>query len=107
MITTLNGVLYAVKYLHMQNGSPVATGTWVSAGQAIGRVGATGNVTGPHCHIEIYQIGTADQFSSYVQNWDGDLTFGCGWAHGSLGTYGRRCDAGAGVPCRVRPENYF
>lgn len=107
LITTLNGVLYAVKYLHMQYGSPIAAGTWVSAGQTIGKVGATGNVTGPHCHIEIFRIGTAAQFSSYVQNWNGDLAFGCGWAHGSLGTYGRRCDAGAGTPCRVRPENYF
>lgn len=107
LITTLNGVLYAVKYLHMQYGSPIKTGTWVSAGQSIGKVGATGNVTGPHCHIEVFQIGSASQFSSYIQNWNGDLSFGCGWAYGSYGTYGRRCDAGYGVPCRMRPENFF
>lgn len=106
LITTLGDTLYAVKYLHMQKGSPIAKGTFVSAGQAIGRVGATGNVTGPHCHIEIFMIGKASDFTSYIRSWNGDLAFGCGWA-GSYDGYGRRCDHGYGIPCRIRPENYF
>lgn len=98
--------MYAVKYLHMQNGSPIPTGTKVTGGDYIGRVGSTGNSSGPHCHIEIFKIGAASDFASYVKNWNGDLTFGCGWA-GSYDGYGRRCEAGYGIPCRIRPESVF
>ncbi len=104
LLTVVNGSLYAVKYLHMQYGSPIALGTQVKAGDYIGRVGATGNVTGPHCHIEIFYLGDASNFSNYLRTWNGDLAFGCGWA-GSYGGYGRRCQDGYGAPCRIRPEN--
>lgn len=106
LLTVVNGSLYAVKYLHMQYGSPIALGTQVKAGDYIGKVGATGNVTGPHCHIEIFYLGDASNFSNYLRTWNGDLAFGCGWA-GSYGGYGRRCQDGYGAPCRVRPESYI
>ncbi len=104
LLTAVNGSLYAVKYLHMQYGSPIALGTQVKAGDYIGRVGATGNVTGPHCHIEIFYLGDASNFTNYLRTWNGDLAFGCGWA-GSYGGYGRRCQDGYSAPCRIRPEN--
>lgn len=106
LVVAVGDTLYAVKYLHMQNGSPIATGTKVTGGDYIGRVGSTGNSSGPHCHIEIFKIGAASDFASYVKNWNGDLTFGCGWA-GSYDGYGRRCEAGYGIPCRIRPESVF
>lgn len=106
LVVAVGDTLYAVKCLHMQNGSPIATGTKVTGGDYIGRVGSTGNSSGPHCHIEIFKIGAASDFASYVKNWNGDLTFGCGWA-GSYDGYGRRCEAGYGIPCRIRPESVF
>lgn len=106
LVVVVGDTLYAVKYLHMQYGSPIATGTKVTAGDYVGRVGSTGNSSGPHCHVEIFKIGSASDFSSYVKNWSGDLTFGCGWA-GSYDGYGRRCEAGYGIPCRIRPESVF
>ena len=106
LVVAVGDTLYAVKYLHMQNGSPIPTGTKVTGGDYIGRVGSTGNSSGPHCHIEIFKIGAASDFASYVKNWNGDLTFGCGWA-GSYDGYGRRCEAGYGIPCRIRPESVF
>ncbi|MFH9726248.1 peptidoglycan DD-metalloendopeptidase family protein [Streptomyces sp. NPDC017254] len=45
-------------YAHMSQ-MLTAAGAPVSAGQVIGRVGDTGNVTGPHLHLEARQNGTA------------------------------------------------
>ncbi|SCL51538.1 M23 family metallopeptidase [Micromonospora peucetia] len=39
-------------YLHMIESPAVRAGQWVSTGQQLGRVGSTGNSTGPHLHYE-------------------------------------------------------
>jgi len=101
-LTVVNGSLYAVSYYHMMLGSPVAAGTVLSAGDYVGQVGSAGNSTGPHCHVEIMYLGDGSDFSYYAQHWNGDFSFGCGWQG-----YDRKCDAGYGAPCRIRPETVF
>ena len=56
-ITTSNG--YTITYRHMHSYSnAVNNGYSISKGDALGKVGSTGNVTGPHLHIDIYGSGT-------------------------------------------------
>ena len=48
---------YTTRYAHMSS-LIVSAGQYVEKGQIIGYEGATGNVTGPHLHFEVYQNGT-------------------------------------------------
>lgn len=51
----IDGVAYTTVYAHMQSGSmTVRVGDQVLAGQQLGRVGNTGQSTGPHLHLEIW-----------------------------------------------------
>ena len=47
-----HGSGYSTLYAHL-SGNAVSTGQYVSAGQTIGYLGASGNATGTHCHFEI------------------------------------------------------
>lgn len=48
---------YTTRYAHMSS-MVVSKGQYVEKGQLIGYEGATGNVTGPHLHYEVYENGT-------------------------------------------------
>ncbi len=51
----IGGRLVTSLYAHMQAGSiQVSVGQQVTAGQTLGRVGSTGQSTGPHLHLEMY-----------------------------------------------------
>lgn len=56
------------RYAHMQAGSlNVRVGQYVYAGQQIGRIGSTGNVTGPHLHFEVLKYGTKVNPYPYIR----------------------------------------
>lgn len=48
---------YETKYLHMQSASPLKIGDQVGNGTIIGKVGSTGNSTGPHLDVRILRNG--------------------------------------------------
>lgn len=51
----IGGELVTSSYAHMQYGSiAVSEGQRVTAGQQLGRVGTTGQSTGPHLHLEMF-----------------------------------------------------
>ena len=59
---------YKTRYAHMQSGSmSVSAGQKVSAGQGIGRVGRTGNTTGPHLHFEVIYRGQQQNPMNYIK----------------------------------------
>lgn len=57
---------YSSLYAHM-SARYVGTGDSVSKGQMIGRVGSTGNSTGPHLHFEIRYYGEKKNPMNYVK----------------------------------------
>ena len=55
------------RYAHMQPGSLfVRVGQSVSQGQQVGRIGSTGNVTGPHLHFEVLKHGAKVNPLNYI-----------------------------------------
>ncbi len=61
---------YVTLYAHM-SGNAVSEGQWVSAGQCVGYMGATGNASGTHLHFEIRINGStvdpAGWFPGYMK----------------------------------------
>lgn len=57
---------YVTLYAHCSE-LLVSPGETVTQGQVIARVGATGNVTGPHLHFEVYYNGVRQDPASYIQ----------------------------------------
>ena len=54
-------------YAH-QSAQSVRVGEMVKTGQVIGRVGMTGNTTGPHLHFEVRQRGSATDPEKWLRN---------------------------------------
>ncbi|MCI6272123.1 MAG: M23 family metallopeptidase [Erysipelotrichaceae bacterium] len=102
LLTNINNTLYVVKYIHMSKGTPVLTGSIVNAGDVIGQVGKSGNTTGPHVHVEIFNLGN-DNINDFINRWNGDLSFGTGYKEKGLQNL---CSL-KGSPCREKPESKF
>ena len=101
LLVTVGQNLYGVKYFHLQSGSPIASGQTVKAGQMIGRLGTSGNSSGPHVHVEVINLGRRS-INEYIQTWNGSLHHGIGM------NLANRCDYnGNRVPCRMDPGKAF
>ncbi len=60
---------YKTRYAHMISGSiTVKVGDYVEAGRTLGRVGSTGNSTGPHLHFEVIYRGEEQNPKYYIYN---------------------------------------
>ncbi len=105
MLCNVNGTLYAISFAHLaREGMTVSAGQTVSQGQVIAATGNSGNSSGPHCHIEVYNLGNMS-VEQAVQRFasSADFAWGTGW--NSTAT---SCEAtGGSTPCRERPEKFF
>ena len=67
MVLINHGDGYKTRYAHMIKGSiTVSVGDYVEAGQTIGKVGSTGNSTGPHLHFEVIVNGETQNPKNYI-----------------------------------------
>ena len=57
LVTLAHGHEVRTFYAHLST-VEVTVGQWVAGGTVLGRVGATGDATGPHLHFEV-RIGNA------------------------------------------------
>ncbi len=104
LMVSVNNKSYGIIYAHLQSGSTSNVGRVVNAGDVIGKVGSSGNSSGPHLHIEVVYLGN-NSVNYYAQNWNGSLSFGAGWYQTG---YNNRCEAtGNRAPCRLNPLNVF
>lgn len=107
-LTQVSGTTYAVSFAHMaQEDFMVHAGQEVKQGQLLGRTGASGNVSGPHAHVELFNLGNmsvADAIN-YFNNSGADFSWGCGWS-GDRGL-SNVCSVSGRTPCRERPEDYW
>ncbi len=101
IIGQVAGKTYAIHMLHMQyNSITVKAGDTVTKGQKIGALGSTGNSSGPHVHIDLYNLGSmsVQEAYNYVKR-TGSYTFGMPYK-----ANGWECSNKAPV-CRERPED--
>lgn len=105
MVGTVNGVTYGVSFFHMAQESFAAyAGMGVSQGTVIGAVGHSGNSTGPHCHVEIINLGniSTDEAIARFQSSGADFAWGTGWSSESTS-----CGVRGYTPCRENPAAYI
>lgn len=103
IIGSVNGKTYAIHLLHLQyNSIRVKVGQVVSQGDVVAARGSTGNSSGPHVHIDLYNLGSMSVESAYnyVRN-TGTYTFGMPYK-----AEGWECSNKAPV-CKERPEEFI
>lgn len=105
MLTQVDEITYAVSFFHMSNeGMNVLPGESVLQGNLLGLTGNSGNSSGPHCHIEVINLGNMaihEAIEKFQET--ADFSWGTGWEYTGLVNV---CGLGS-VPCRERPEEVF
>lgn len=98
MICKSRSHLFGVTFCHLSSRIRVRAGQQVHQGDLLAYSGNTGNSTGPHTHIELFDLKVSlDQAIAFFRQ-GADFSFGTGWSAPAT------CSAYA---CRVRPELYF
>ena len=96
MVVAVNERLYAITYAHLSSEIYVTSGQQVSQGTVIAKSGNSGNSTGPHTHVEVFELKQdLNSIVEYFRNSGADFSFGCGYSEAAT------C---SGYACRIDPE---
>ena len=96
MVVVVNERLYAITYAHLSSEIYVTSGQQVSQGTVIAKSGNSGNSTGPHTHVEVFELKQdLNSIVEYFRNSGADFSFGCGYSEAAT------C---SGYACRIDPE---
>lgn len=96
MVVAVNERLYAITYAHLSSEIYVTSGQQVSQGTVIAKSGNSGNSTGPHTHVEVFELKqNLNSIVEYFRNSGADFSFGCGYSEAAT------C---SGYACRIDPE---
>ena len=96
MVVAVNERLYAITYAHLSSEIYVTSGQQVSQGTVIAKSGNSGNSTGPHTHVEVFELKQdLNSIVEYFRNSGADFSFGCGFNSAAT------CSDYA---CRIDPE---
>ena len=96
MVVAVNNQLYAVSYAHLSSEIYVTSGQQVSQKTVIAKSGNSGNSTGPHTHIEVFELKQdLNTTVEYFRNSGADFSFGCGF---------NKAATCSDYACRIDPE---
>lgn len=79
MIVSVQEQLYAISLAHLSNEFYVQAGQQVHQGDVLALSGNSGNSSGPHTHVEVFEIHVSlEEAVTYFMD-QADFAFGCGW----------------------------
>jgi murein DD-endopeptidase MepM/ murein hydrolase activator NlpD len=98
MLAVISNKLYAITFAHLSNEHYVTAGQMVQQGDVLALTGNSGNSTGPHTHVEVFEIHVSfAQAVNYFASTT-DFAWGCGWSEGGTSS---------SIATRIRPEQVF
>lgn len=96
MICAVDGKLYGVSFAHLSNQIYVYPGQQVRQNDLLALSGNSGNSSGPHTHIEIFELKVSLEEAVEYFMQGADFSFGNGFDMPNT------CSS---IACRIRPEN--